>query len=173
MEGMFTDMRLSEDIMAAFRRTRADREVAHRHGAVAACRVITPVGRILAPGEEMGSFSQDAPPALDLTVTVLTHTHWPIALTIVPCRLPDEVVAAFDVFKAYYLQRYSGRKLQFHPNMGTADMRANFPKRRHDLQVPTAMMALLMLFNERDVYSYTVRSRLFALVCFRGRVTEG
>ena len=101
---------------------------------------------------------QEAAGGIDLTVTVLTHTHWPIPLTPVPCRLPEELTTTFDTFKAYYLKRFSGRRLQYNPTMGSADLRANFPKRRHEIQVPTPVMAILLLFNDRDVYTYAVRA---------------
>jgi len=91
---------------------------------------------------------------LDLNVSVLTHTHWPIALTVVPCTLPAELNAACEVFRSFYLKMHSGRKLTYHPNMGSADVRANFPKRTHEVTVPTGMMAILMLFNDRDTYTF-------------------
>jgi hypothetical protein len=92
-------------------------------------------------------------------VTVLTHTHWPLALTIVPCTLPATMTTAFERFRSYYLRRYAGRRLVVHPTLGTADVRAVFPRRRHELQVPTAMAAVLVLFNDRDRYTYAVRTR--------------
>ncbi len=50
---------------------------------------------------------------------------------------------------------HSGRRLAFQPNMGTADLRATFGAgRRHELNVSTYQMCVLLLFNETDSMSY-------------------
>ena len=96
--------------------------------------------------------------AIDLAVTVLTQTHWPLSLAVAPCQLPTVLTTAFDAFKAFYLKRHSGRKLTYSPHLGTVDLRANYPKRRHELSVPTAMASVLLRFNEQDSYTFQVQT---------------
>lgn len=61
-------------------------------------------------------------------------------------------------FEQFYAQRHSGRVLSWQGNMGTADVKANFPKassrdgppkpRTHELNVSTYAMIILLLFND-------------------------
>ena len=97
------------------------------------------------PSEELGG--------VDLTVSVLTQGSWPMkpapAVT-----LPASVIAASKVFEEFYVKRHSNRKLAWLHGHGTADVKAQFPKKRYTLSVPTYMMAILMLFSEEEEQSY-------------------
>mmetsp|Transcript_26410 Transcript_26410/g.47617 ORF Transcript_26410/g.47617 Transcript_26410/m.47617 type:complete len:256 (-) Transcript_26410:205-972(-) len=62
-----------------------------------------------------------------------------------------------DRFQKYYLTTYTGRKLSWQTSTGSAEIRANLPPtkgsskpRRHDLNVTTYQMCILVLFNTRD-----------------------
>lgn len=128
LESMFTDIKTSRDTMAEFR-AKLSEEVA-------------------------GGRPEDALGGIDLQVQVLTTGSWP---TQAPskCNLPRELEAACDRFKSFYLAAHSGRKLTFQTNMGTADVRAVFGGgRRHELNVSTYQMCILLLFNEADCLSY-------------------
>ena len=46
--------------------------------------------------------------------------------------------------------QHTGRKVVWQTGMGSADLKANFGGRRHDLIVPTYSMCILMLFNDHD-----------------------
>jgi len=92
---------------------------------------------------------------MDLTVSVLTMGTWPIPQG-PSIQLPLQVANTSKVFEEFYLRRHSGRKLTWLPGLGTADLKAHYPKKRYTLTVPTYIMAILMLFNESDKQTYSV-----------------
>ncbi|KAJ3177051.1 Cullin-3, partial [Irineochytrium annulatum] len=119
LEGMFTDMRISVDIMAGFR----SRNVA-------------------------GDESKDGS---EISVNVLTATYWPVSTITATTALqyPDVIHRAMDRFHKYYLNRHSGRRLTWLGHMGSADLKAHFPKGRKELNVSTyAMCVLVGVFND-------------------------
>ncbi|CAG8630383.1 15076_t:CDS:2, partial [Racocetra persica] len=88
-------------------------------------------------------------PKLDLSVTVLTSTFWPMNLSASPrCNFPAEITKACDTFQRFYLARHSGRRLTWQSNMGSADIRATFNTRKHDINVSTYQMVILLMFND-------------------------
>ncbi|KAK2365832.1 cullin-3A [Trifolium repens] len=67
------------------------------------------------------------------------------------CNLPSEVLGAYEKFRNYYLGEHGGRRLSWKANMGTADLMATFGEgRKHELNVSTYQMCVLMLFNNAD-----------------------
>ncbi|KAG8876272.1 Cullin-3 [Tulasnella sp. 332] len=125
LEGMFNDMRISNDHMSGYR------------------------DHILKP--------HVVPPDLDLTVSVLTSTFWPMALTAAPCTLSPELTVACKTYERFYLSRHSGRRLTWQPNMGSADVRVQFNTKTHDLNVSTYALVVLLLFEnltEGDILAY-------------------
>ncbi|GBF91645.1 hypothetical protein Rsub_03949 [Raphidocelis subcapitata] len=90
---------------------------------------------------------------LDLTVQVLTTGSWPTQGA-AKCALPAEMERCCEEFRDYYLNAHSGRRLTWQLNMGTADLRAQFGSRRHELTVSTYQAVILLLFNEADSLSY-------------------
>ncbi|XP_074309731.1 cullin-3A [Silene latifolia] len=120
LEGMFTDMKTSEDTTQGFYSS---------HGA------------------ELG----DGP---TLAVQVLTTGSWPTQSSI-PCNLPAELSVLCEKFRSYYLGTHTGRRLSWQTNMGTADIKATFGKgQKHELNVSTYQMCVLMLFNNADRLTY-------------------
>ncbi|XP_052186992.1 cullin-3A [Diospyros lotus] len=120
LEGMFTDMKTSQDTMQGFYAS---------HGA------------------DLG----DGP---TLVVQVLTTGSWPTQ-TSVTCNLPAEMLSLCEKFRSYYLGTHTGRRLSWQTNMGTADLKATFGKgQKHELNVSTYQMCVLMLFNNADRLSY-------------------
>lgn len=93
-------------------------------------------------------------PVVDVQVTVLTTGFWP-AQKVAPCRLPARVAESAERFKAFYLKQHSGRRLTWQTNRGHADVRAVFGTKRHELNVTTYQMCILLLFNTAD--SFTLR----------------
>lgn len=98
---------------------------------------------------------------LDLEINVLTSTMWPMEIMSsakdgevqLPCIFPKEVENVKQSFEQFYLSKHSGRKLSWQANMGTADIRATFQKsngkvQRHELNVSTYAMVILVLFND-------------------------
>lgn len=120
LEGMFTDMKTSQDTMQGF-------HASH--------------------GSDIG----DGPM---LSVQVLTTGSWPTQ-PITTCNLPAEILGICEKFRNYYLGTHTGRRLSWQTNMGTADLKATFGKgQKHELNVSTYQMCVLMLFNDADRLSY-------------------
>lgn len=120
LEGMFTDMKTSQDTMQGFY-------------------------------EAMGPALNDGP---TLSVHVLTTGSWPTQST-TTCNLPPEILTVCDKFRTYYLGTHNGRRLTWQTNMGSADIKATFARgQKHELNVSTYQMCVLMLFNNTDRLSY-------------------
>ena len=74
------------------------------------------------------------------------------------CSWPTEIMNLQESFKKFYLKERNGRKLTWLGFLGSADIKCVFPKipgkegilgreRRHELNVPTYGMIILLLFN--------------------------
>ncbi|KAI3808671.1 hypothetical protein L1987_24629 [Smallanthus sonchifolius] len=89
-----------------------------------------------------------------LSVQVLTTGSWPTQST-PTCNLPPEILTVCNKFKTYYLGTHNGRRLTWQTNMGSADIKATFSGgQKHELNVSTYQMCVLMLFNNADGLSY-------------------
>jgi len=91
---------------------------------------------------------------IEMVVHVLTTGFWPTQVG-VNCTLPPQIAKCCEVFKDAYLKQHSGRRLTWQANMGTADLKAVFKSRKHEINVSTYQMCVLLLFNESDTLSYT------------------
>ncbi|KAG4148772.1 hypothetical protein ERO13_D05G304600v2 [Gossypium hirsutum] len=107
--------------------------------------------------DTMQGFCSSHPELTDgptLVVQVLTTGSWPTQPSIT-CHLPFEMSALCEKFRSYYLGIHTGRRLSWQTNMGTADIKAIFGKgQKHELNVSTYQMCILMLFNNADRLSY-------------------
>ncbi|KAI9840725.1 MAG: Cullin-3 [Sclerophora amabilis] len=137
LEGMFKDMTVSEDLTAGFK----------NH--------ISKLGNGVSQRSE-------------LDVHVLTSTFWPMDSMGTStgdeqhrktCVFPSEIERMKASFENFYLGKHTGRQLSWQANMGTADIRATFPKimgkdpalakeRKHEINVSTYSMVILLLFND-------------------------
>lgn len=104
------------------------------------------------------------PKRIDLEMSVLTSTMWPMevmgsmgkdGVVQTQCTFPKDVELLKQSFEKFYLNKHSGRRLSWQPGMGTADIRAIFVRpsgkvERHDLNVSTYAMVVLLLFNDMD-----------------------
>lgn len=90
---------------------------------------------------------------IDLSVYVLTTGFWPTQSS-TNCNLPNEILKCCEVFKKYYLSHHSGRRLSWQTNMGSADLKAIFGSKRHEITVSTYQMVILLLFNDRNELSF-------------------
>lgn len=105
----------------------------------------------------------------ELGINVLTTMVWPLETMgstgdeeqRLQCIYPASIDRIKKGFETFYASKHSGRQLTWMANMGTADIRAVFPKvagakegtrlakdRRHELNVSTYAMVVLMLFND-------------------------
>jgi len=53
-------------------------------------------------------------------------------------------------FERFYLSRHSGRRLTWQPSLGNADVRVSFKNKKHDLNVSTLALVILLLFEDLD-----------------------
>ncbi|KAG7671586.1 hypothetical protein KSW81_003717 [Nannochloris sp. 'desiccata'] len=92
---------------------------------------------------------------LDLSVQVLTTGAWPCPGGVQrACNLPREVDRCCEEFRAFYHSTYSGRRLTWQTGMGTAELRATFGSKRHEISCSTHQMVVLLLFNDAEHLSY-------------------
>jgi cullin 3 len=90
---------------------------------------------------------------VDLNVYVLTTGFWPTQ-TSASCNLPSEILRCCEVFKKFYLSNHNGRRISWQTNMGSAELKAVFGAKKHELSVSTYQMVILLLFNDRNEMSY-------------------
>lgn len=92
---------------------------------------------------------------VELNVHVLTTGFWPTQ-SAAKCILPSEIGKCTEVFQKYYLSNHNGRRLTWQTTMGTGELRAFFAggKKRHELNVSTHQMVILLLFNTFDTLSF-------------------
>ena len=124
LEGMFKDMELSRDINSAFKQHTENLP----HSAYETSK-------------------------MDLTVNVLSMAYWP---TYQPMEvdIPSEMAKYQEVFKKFYHGKYSGRKLQWQPNLGHCVLKANFKNGVKELKVSLFQTLCLLCFNKEETTSY-------------------
>lgn len=139
LEAMFKDMTLSDELTAGYRSRVANSGTsAEGKRTELGIHVLT---SMTWPLETMSSSSADEP---------ASKAH---------CIFPAVIERVKMGFESFYAEKHSGRQLTWMPHMGTADIRAVFPKipgkegilgkeRRHELNVSTYAMFVLMLFND-------------------------
>jgi cullin 3 len=79
------------------------------------------------------------------------------------CTLSADMIKSCKYFEQFYLSRHSGRRLTWQPSFGNADVRVSFKARKHDLNVSTYALVILLLFEdlpEGEFLTYEVRSVL-------------
>ncbi|XP_022741880.1 cullin-3A-like [Durio zibethinus] len=77
------------------------------------------------------------------------------AQPITACNHPAEILGKSEKFRNYYRGTNTGRRLSWQTKMGTVDLKATFGKgQKHELNVSTYQMCVLMLFNNAGQLSY-------------------
>lgn len=145
LEGMFKDMTMSDTLTSKYR-------------------------------EHIASLGDMDRKQIDLAVNVLTTNFWPMESfggassmredgTRISCDWPSEIKTLQESFKAFYLKDRNGRMLTWLGYLGSADIKCVFPKvpgkegilgreRRHEINVPTYGMVVLLLFNDLPAGEY-------------------
>lgn len=173
IEGMFTDVRTSRDTMAAFKSHCLDtsRHIGDGIGSVGGADAVARTASA-ADAVDMGG--------VELSVQVLTTGSWPTPAG-AHCNLPAELERCCEAFRMFYLSKHTGRRLVWQTNMGSADLRATFSGGRHELNVSTYQMCILLLFNSADTLSYAdiatqtaiptsdLKRNLQSLACVKGK----
>lgn len=137
LEGMFNDMKISVETMQIYRQYLQNISVSQ--------------GSFKLEGR-LSPFLQ--PPELEISVTVMTSTFWPMSHTVSTCVLPESLSRSCKSFEHYYLSRHSGRRLTWQPSLGNADVRVKFKARKHDLNVSTFALIILLLFEDVEDDSF-------------------
>ena len=108
------------------------------------------------------SLGDPDPRRVELDVSVLTSTVWPVETLMTStkegeprsaCIFPAGIERVKQGFEKFYLGKHSGRQLTWQAKLGTAEVRGYFPeckgqKKTRDLTVSTHGMLILLLFND-------------------------
>lgn len=130
LENMFRDMNTSDDLNAQYK-------------------------------EFVGKLGDPDMRRIDIEASILTTTIWPFENLFrgndgesrLTCVYPPVVENVRKRFEKFYLDKHSGRALSWQANMGTADIRTTFRRangkvQRHDLNVSTYAMVVLLLYQD-------------------------
>jgi len=99
---------------------------------------------------------------MDLNVQVLTTGFWPFQQQN-GCILPINIQQKCDLFQNFYCNSYSGRKLRFDNTRGSAELKVKFKNGDKTLVVHTYAMCVLLLYNNKDTYTYKDIKKLTGL----------
>lgn len=91
--------------------------------------------------------------SIDLTVNILTMGYWP-SYPLLEVTMPSNLLELQSVFNKFYLQKHTGRKLQWQPTLGHCVLKATFEAGPKDLQVSLFQALVLLLFNDNDTLSF-------------------
>jgi len=90
---------------------------------------------------------------IDLNVHVLTNGYWP-AFSSVEINLPKQLSNYLEIFKAFYLQKYSGRKLMWRNTLDHCLVKYQTQSLKKELHISLFQTTVLLLFNEHDRISF-------------------
>lgn len=89
---------------------------------------------------------------VDMQVKVLTTGNWPNETkdTQYMVSLPKEIQFCISSFNKFYTNKHTGRLLTWKCNLGYAELKATLgdSNSKHELQVSTYQMCILLLFNQ-------------------------
>ncbi|RAL50260.1 hypothetical protein DM860_007934 [Cuscuta australis] len=123
------------------------------------------------------------PIGIEMSVHVLTTGYWP-TYPPMDVRLPHELIVYQDIFKEFYLSKYSGRRLMWQNSLGQCVLKAEFPKGKKELAVSLFQTVVLMIFNDAENLSFQdikeatgiedkeLRRTLQSLACGKVRVLQ-
>jgi len=112
----------------------------------------------------------------------LTAGYWPTQPA--SCHLPPQLQRCCNEFQKYYLSKHNGRKMIWLANLGSGELRSLFANltKKHDLNVNTYQICILLLFNTKDTMTFSdiqvatginavdLRRNLFAMVGSKTRI---
>eukprot|EP00762_Andalucia_godoyi_P002278 ANDGO_07507.mRNA.1 Cullin-3 len=135
MISMMDDIRVSKELITQFKEFRRNTLSANASAQ---------------PSEVLAAFRQSA--SVDLNVFVLKTGSWPLNRSF-PVNFTD-FQPCIESFKAFYANLNRARKLSFAASYGTAKVDYNFKGRTLSLSLSTIQAAVVMLFNERDSWTF-------------------
>jgi cullin 1 len=128
LQRMFQDMQISKDLNSGYKEFEAN---------------------LIETGDITG--------VVDASYAILGTGFWPLNAPSTSFSPPPEIVKAYERFQKFYNQKHSGRKLTWLWQLSKGEVKANYTKTSkvpYTFQVSTYQMAVLLLFNERDVNTY-------------------
>ncbi|KAH9808719.1 Cullin [Melampsora americana] len=91
---------------------------------------------------------------LDLVVTVGSSSMWPMSQgtnqTKSPCILPKLLDDSIKLYERFYSTRHSGRRLTWHTELGSLEIKIKFNKSTHELNLSTLAGVVVLLFDGLD-----------------------
>lgn len=87
-------------------------------------------------------------PSTELSVQVCTSSFWPTTPE-VPCILPQEFMKWTKSFERFFGTKYTGRKLVWHAEHGSVDMKIKFRSSSKDVNIATHGAIVLLCFEAR------------------------
>lgn len=94
---------------------------------------------------------------VDSTFSILGTGFWPLTPPNTPFNAPAEIVAEVERFSRFYKHKHDGRKLTWLWHLCKGEIRTGYCKNSKTpftFQVSIYQMAILLLFNEKDTYTY-------------------
>ncbi|KAI1767320.1 Cullin-domain-containing protein [Hypoxylon sp. FL1150] len=125
LQRMFQDMQISKDLNTGFR-------------------------------EHTKGLQSDKQP-LDSTYSILGTSFWPLTPPNTTFNPPAEIQTDIDRFTLFYKNKHEGRKLSWLWQLCKGEVRTGYcrsSKTPYTFQVSVYQMAILLLFNSKDVHSY-------------------
>lgn len=95
--------------------------------------------------------------ALDSTFSILGTGFWPLQPASTDFNPPAEISAEIERFIRFYKNKHDGRKLTWLWHLCKGEIKAGYCKNSktpYTFQVSVYQMAILLLFNEKDSYTY-------------------
>jgi cullin 1 len=95
--------------------------------------------------------------AVDSTFSILGTGFWPLTAPSTDFSPPPEIAAEIERFIRFYKHKHDGRKLTWLWHLCKGEIKAGYckaSKTPYTFQVSIYQMAILLLFNEKDTYSY-------------------
>ncbi|ESP02261.1 hypothetical protein LOTGIDRAFT_207667 [Lottia gigantea] len=91
---------------------------------------------------------------VNLNILILQAGAWPLGQNILTFHFPSELEKSIKRFEGFYNSKFSGRKLSWMHNFCTGDLKFNFTKKTYFVTMGTAHMAILLIYNNRNVLSF-------------------
>lgn len=82
--------------------------------------------------------------------------------------MSPDMLTSCRMFERFYLSRHNGRRLSWQPSLGNADIKVTFKNKKHDLNVSTYALVILVLFETlapEEVLTYDVRVQTPRFLC--------
>ncbi|KAK5998368.1 Cullin-1 [Cladobotryum mycophilum] len=95
--------------------------------------------------------------AVDSTFSILGTGFWPLTPPSTHFVAPSEISTEIDRFVRFYKHKHDGRKLTWLWHLCKGEIKAGYCKNSktpYTFQVSIYQMAILLLFNEKDTYTY-------------------